>query len=474
MVSLPDGYRPTAGEQFEILNFDSRVGTFLALEGLDQGGGLVLEPVWTANSLLLVVPDEDQDGVSDYIENQAPNNGDGNNDGVPDSEQLHVASLPNAADGIFVTIVADPSLTLTDVVASDNPSPSDGPTVDFPIGFLDFDISGLAAGTATTVELMLSPGTSPTSYWQYGPTPDNPTDHWYEFLFDGSTGAVISGNTITLHFVDGQRGDADLVANGQIVDPGAPAILSSVAFGDYNLDGTVDLADYTVWRNNLGASGAPFITGDGNGDGLVDAADYLFWKANFGAVISTSALLHEYMLDDLTDTLGGPNLTALGGGGTFQEGEYVFGDFQGLRLDSPTLVIDDYTIEMVFSFNSLSGYQKILDFEDLETDFGLYSQDNDLRFYNQPFVDNNLLTPNSLHQLVFSRDPTTSRVMAWIDGVEALNFIDSAGQAIFGGTNNPSNFVHFLQDDDADLSGDEAGSGRVDRIRIFDGPLSLA
>jgi len=36
------------------------------------------------------------------------------------------------------------------------------------------------------------------------------------------TGAVIVGNIITLHFVDGQRGDSDLVADGVIVDPGGP------------------------------------------------------------------------------------------------------------------------------------------------------------------------------------------------------------------------------------------------------------
>ena len=47
------------------------------------------------------------------------------------------------------------------------------------------------------------------------------TDHWYEFLYDGQTGAVIVGNTITLDFVDGHRGDDDLTANGMIVDEGA-------------------------------------------------------------------------------------------------------------------------------------------------------------------------------------------------------------------------------------------------------------
>ena len=66
----------------------------------------------------------------------------------------------------------------------------------------------------------------PNSYWKYGPTPDNATPHWYDFEFDAEsrTGAQIDGNTITLHFVDGARGDDDLTANGQIKDPGAPTI----------------------------------------------------------------------------------------------------------------------------------------------------------------------------------------------------------------------------------------------------------
>ncbi|MCO6042327.1 PEP-CTERM sorting domain-containing protein [Aeoliella sp. ICT_H6.2] len=52
---------------------------------------------------------------------------------------------------------------------------------------------------------------------------------------------------------------------------------------DYNGDGNVDIADYTVWRNTLGSTGAG-LAADGNGDQVVDAADYEFWKGNFGTV----------------------------------------------------------------------------------------------------------------------------------------------------------------------------------------------
>ncbi len=55
--------------------------------------------------------------------------------------------------------------------------------------------------------------------------------------------------------------------------------------GDYNLDGTVDAADYTVWRDNLGTSN---VAADGNNDGTVDSLDYNVWRSNFGASANAS------------------------------------------------------------------------------------------------------------------------------------------------------------------------------------------
>ncbi|QDU89862.1 Arylsulfatase precursor [Pirellulimonas nuda] len=48
--------------------------------------------------------------------------------------------------------------------------------------------------------------------------------------------------------------------------------------GDYNLDGAVDAADYTVWRDTLGQKVPPYTGADGNGDGVVDQADSEVWK----------------------------------------------------------------------------------------------------------------------------------------------------------------------------------------------------
>ncbi len=62
----------------------------------------------------------------------------------------------------------------------------------------------------------------------------------------------------------------------------AAAALVTVPAGDYNQDGVVDSADYSVWRNSLGSVGSN-LAADGNGNGRVDAADYSVWKSNFGA-----------------------------------------------------------------------------------------------------------------------------------------------------------------------------------------------
>jgi len=52
--------------------------------------------------------------------------------------------------------------------------------------------------------------------------------------------------------------------------------------GDYNLNGVVDAADYTVWRDTLGAMVTAFSGADGDGSGTIGKDDYDIWKANFG------------------------------------------------------------------------------------------------------------------------------------------------------------------------------------------------
>jgi hypothetical protein len=57
--------------------------------------------------------------------------------------------------------------------------------------------------------------------------------------------------------------------------------LSAGLVGDFNNDGTVNAADYVVWRKTSGLVG-PGLAADADGDNDVDGNDYSLWKANFG------------------------------------------------------------------------------------------------------------------------------------------------------------------------------------------------
>lgn len=52
---------------------------------------------------------------------------------------------------------------------------------------------------------------------------------------------------------------------------------------DFDGNGVIDQADYTLWANNFGATVPPGTGADGNGDGVVNAADYTLWRDAFNA-----------------------------------------------------------------------------------------------------------------------------------------------------------------------------------------------
>jgi len=155
---------------------------------------------------------------------------DGNGDGIPDDQQANVETF-RSETGNAVTLAAPAGVTLSNVQAM-TPTVAPPANVGLPQGLIGFDATGISAGGSFSMTLIIQTGPIATSYWKYGPTPDNTSPHWYEFLYDRATGtgAQINGRTITLHFVDGGRGDSDLTANGSIADPGAPAGITLDAF----------------------------------------------------------------------------------------------------------------------------------------------------------------------------------------------------------------------------------------------------
>ncbi len=59
--------------------------------------------------------------------------------------------------------------------------------------------------------------------------------------------------------------------------------------GDYNRDGMVDAADYTVWRDVLGATVPYFSLADGDGNGVISGVDYQVWRSHFGESLAEAA-----------------------------------------------------------------------------------------------------------------------------------------------------------------------------------------
>src|SRR5713101_4753955 len=95
---------------------------------------------------------------------------------------------------------------------------------------------------------------------------------------------------------------------------------------------------------------------------------------------SGATLTHNYVLSSsLSDTLGGPSLVA--DGGTQSGTGYTFAANQGLNLSSALSNSGDYSILMDFSFSTLTGFRKILDFQNRVSDAGLYNLNTSLDFF---------------------------------------------------------------------------------------------
>jgi hypothetical protein len=80
-----------------------------------------------------------------------------------------------------------------------------------------------------------------------------------------------------LVFYRGSRYDIDPLNIAMLRDAGVPATYLP---GDYDVDGTVDDADFETWKTAFGSSASPFV--DGNRNGTVDAADYTIWRDQLG------------------------------------------------------------------------------------------------------------------------------------------------------------------------------------------------
>jgi hypothetical protein len=168
---------------------------------------------------------------------------------------------------------------------------ADGSVVNISGGSFKGNVQGLSALTGTETVFNIYGGTfSPNIY-----VSDDNELHFYgtEFLLDGvpidgleyGEAFEITNRNVTLTglLADGSPLSVELnsvFASGKDhVSLGALLTVTLVLPGDYNDDGTVNAADYVVWRNNVGTEAA--LPNDITPWSVTDA-DHNVWRKNFG------------------------------------------------------------------------------------------------------------------------------------------------------------------------------------------------
>lgn len=172
-------------------------------------------------SSLVVTADNDSDGVGDDVEAAAPNEGDGNNDGTSDSEQLNVASLVNPATGSYSTLAVEDGCELSGVSVKPSTALATDAGYLYPMGLFDFSVSCGTPGFTTTVK----------QYFYDAPTNDFVLRKFANNSYQTVSAATMSRETIdgrdvlvvAYDVVDGGELDEDGEVNGVVVDPAGPA-----------------------------------------------------------------------------------------------------------------------------------------------------------------------------------------------------------------------------------------------------------
>jgi hypothetical protein len=126
---------------------------------------------------------------------------------------------------------------------------------------------------------------------------------------------------------------------------------------------------------------------------------------------------------------------------------------------------DGYTIELLFRFDRLDGYRKIVDFADASEDCGLYDFEGRLDFYATAEGRPGRIVLGEYVHVVLTRE-ASSRVVGYVDGDRQFAFLDSQGIAAIG----PADTLRLFADDGT--TGGEDSAGSVSLVRLYDRPLS--
>ena len=140
----------------------------------------------------------------------------------------------------------------------------------------------------------------------------------------------------------------------------------------------------------------------------------------------------------------------------------------GLELTPASVAIgSEYTIELVFRFDRLDGFAKIVDFSNATEDRGLYSFDGRMEFWPITAGLGAAVEADSYAHVVLTRD-ANHEVVGYVNGAWQLSFHDTGDLAVI----DANDTLRLFSDDT--VTPNEDSGGAVSRIRLYDGPLSAS
>jgi len=192
-------------------------------------------------------------------------------------------------------------------------------------------------------------------------------------------------------------------------------------------------------------------------------------------------LVADYRFDNTLSSSvpGAPDLVHLG------TGSYVEADVNGLpstvfkfeydtgfSLDTSGVIPNsEYTIVLLFEFDTVDTWHKVLDFTERVRDSGFYVLDHDIYFnLLHDYAGDPAIVQDHYVQLVLTR-VASGTVKIYLDGVEKTSFQDTyQGEPDLAVAANPL----YLFIDDIWEGGAESSGGSVARIRFYDTVLGAS
>jgi hypothetical protein len=144
----------------------------------------------------------------------------------------------------------------------------------------------------------------------------------------------------------------------------------------------------------------------------------------------------------------------------------------GLTFNDSTNLIpqNSYSVEMVVELASVTGYVRLLDFQNRQSDNGFYNINGGLQLYPDTAGPSGVILAGTYYDLILTNNGST--VVAYLNGTQQFSVNDT--QANLNNANNPTQLLNLFLDNTVGGGQGEYSSGRVALFEAFSGVLSAS